>query len=112
MKIKKLKIGDIHPLNGLRITGILPHIGISHGFSYEFRSTIEHYDNDGLIQFLDNEENIHREDGPANIWPNGDVEWFIRGKRLNPIKAVKSKTLKKKYPKLIESMIIYSVHNS
>ena len=26
---------------------------------------------------------LHREDGPAVEWPNGDKEWFFEGKRHN-----------------------------
>ena|ERR1700690_3953879 len=54
----------------------------------------------------------HREDGPARVWPDGICYWYINGYEYYPEESVKSPELLLEYPKLIESMIIYLVHNS
>jgi hypothetical protein len=36
-------------------------------------------DREGNITWYNEEGQFHREDGPACIYPNGDVEWFIKG---------------------------------
>ena len=58
------------------------------------------------------DEKRHREDGPAIEWHNGHIEYWVRGNYLIPDKTINDPVLKAKYPKLIASMIIYSVHNS
>jgi len=35
--------------------------------------------------FYNNGKDIHREDGPAIIWSNGDKEWWLNGKRYDPM---------------------------
>ena len=54
----------------------------------------------------------HREDGPAIEWNSGIRSWYILGQCLNLEKPINDPDMKLKYPKLIESMIIYLVHNS
>ena len=54
----------------------------------------------------------HREDGPAIEFVDGYVIWALNGNRLNPEEYINDPDRKLKYPKLIESMIIHSVHNS
>ena len=34
----------------------------------------------GTITYYNDNENLHREDGPAIIWDNGDKEWYVNGK--------------------------------
>lgn len=53
---------------------------------------------------------FHREDGPAIDHYNGHSYWYLHGKILDPTVAVDNPELKKKYPELINSMIIYLVH--
>jgi hypothetical protein len=54
----------------------------------------------------------HREDGPAVEWANGEKSWYIENRCLNLRESINDPELQAKYPKLIESMIIYLVHNS
>jgi hypothetical protein len=54
----------------------------------------------------------HREDGPAIEFLDGYMIWALNGNRLDPEKYTNDPEMKLKYPKLIESMIIYLVHNS
>jgi hypothetical protein len=53
----------------------------------------------------------HRSDGAAIEWPLAR-RWFLDGIELCPEEAIYDLKLKINYPKLIESMIIYLVHNS
>lgn len=72
---------------------------------------------------------IHCEDGPAIIFSDSDIFvlvhrrscydpniskiWFVlNGRRLNPNTAWKNPNLKKFYPALINSMIVYNIHKS
>ena len=56
---------------------------------------------------------LHREDGPAVESTNGkNNTWWINGFQLFPNEAVNNVNLKDKYPKLIEVMVVYLVHNS
>ncbi len=73
---------------------------------------------------------IHCEDGPAIIFSDSDTFllvynkrvyydpkiskiWFVlNGRRLNPDTAWKNPKLKKFYPELINSMIVYNIHKS
>ena len=55
---------------------------------------------------------IHREDGPVYESADGNGAWALNGVFINPKEAINDPELKLKYPKLIESMIIYLVHNS
>lgn len=57
-------------------------------------------------------DQIHREDGPAIEYPNGKSYWFLNDKILNPIIAINNIKLRKKYPILVASMIVYLVHKS
>jgi hypothetical protein len=61
-------------------------------------------------------DKCHREDGPAIVSSTGVNFWYADGRKLDPIKAVNYIKLKRKYPKLIESMEVYLavklVHNS
>ena len=54
----------------------------------------------------------HREDGPAVDYSNGHKSWYLNGQYLRVRESINDPELKRKYPELIESMIIYSVHNS
>ena len=93
-------------------------------------------DRDGIESWYDDKGEFHREDGPARIWPDGHKVWYKHGDRhredgpaiehfngirkvyilndneLYPKVAINDPELQAKYPKLIESMIIYLVHNS
>jgi hypothetical protein len=55
---------------------------------------------------------LHRTDGPAIEDASGTKEWWLNDNKLDLEEAVKNLELKLKYPKLTESIIIYSVHNS
>ena len=54
---------------------------------------------------------LHREDSPAIEYGSGHVEYYINNEELKPRQAIHFPDLQR-YPKLIESMIIYLVHNS
>ena len=54
----------------------------------------------------------HREDGPAVEYPDGSKEWWLNDKKLSPEIAINNQKLQSKYPKLIEVITIYLVHNS
>ena len=68
------------------------------------------YADGNKIWYLNGER--HREDGPAVEYANGHKEWWLNGKRLDPKEATNNYELKLKYPKLIDEMIVYLVHNS
>jgi hypothetical protein len=53
----------------------------------------------------------HREDGPAIIYADGRQEFWRNGRYIDPNFAVGNKYYSRKYPKLVESMLIYLVHN-
>jgi hypothetical protein len=55
---------------------------------------------------------LHREDGPAMECPDGRKYWYIGGELLIPEEVIYDINYKETYPKLIESMIVYLVHNS
>ena len=55
---------------------------------------------------------VHREDGPAAEYSDGKVFWYVEDKKLDPNIAVNDPELQARYPKLIESMIVYLVHES
>ena len=57
-------------------------------------------------------DKCHRIDGPAVERVDGSGYWFMEGQSLYPEEAVKDLELQAKYPKLIEAMIVYLVHNS
>jgi hypothetical protein len=54
----------------------------------------------------------HREDGPAVEYANGNKSWYVEGKLLDPKEAINDPELKLNYPRLVEAMIINSVHES
>ena len=54
----------------------------------------------------------HREDGPAVEYANGDKCWCLNDKKLDPEEATNDPELKLKYPKLIDEMVVYLVHES
>jgi hypothetical protein len=56
----------------------------------------------------------HREDGPAAESKYGAMEWWVNDQRLYPEAMSNNfmKKLKKKYPKLVEAMMVYLVHES
>ena len=54
----------------------------------------------------------HREDGPAIELNNGVKFWCVNSEWLDPEKTLKNSELRNKHPKLIESMLVYLVHNS
>lgn len=35
----------------------------------------------GIKYYSNNQDLLHREDGPAIIWPSGRKDWFVNGKR-------------------------------
>jgi hypothetical protein len=55
---------------------------------------------------------LHREDGPALKRADGAISWFADGESLCLEEAINDSMLKIKYPKLIESMVIYLIYNS
>jgi hypothetical protein len=55
---------------------------------------------------------LHREDGPAMEFPDGRKYWYIGGELLIPEEVVNDLGYQETYPKLIEAMTIYLVHNS
>ncbi len=57
-------------------------------------------------------DQLHRTDGPAIECADGPKYWYLNGKWLDPGEAFKDPELYEKYPKLIESMVIYGVHDS
>lgn len=80
----------------------------------------------GPVVYVNDKGKIHCEDGPAVIFKENDniklhdrhtvydpsisKVWFVlKGRKLNPNTAWKNPKLKRKYPDLIKSMIIYSV---
>jgi hypothetical protein len=93
-------------------------------------------DRDGIETWFDDNDEYHREDGPAKVWPDGhkvwykhgdrhredgpaiehfngrDKHWFLNDKALDPKEAVNDIELQVKYPELVEAMIIHLVHNS
>lgn len=54
---------------------------------------------------------IHREDGPALEFSNGYKAWYLNGRCLDYLVVVDDPYYQKKYPKLVESIMIYIVHN-
>src|SRR5208282_4000465 len=42
-------------------------------------SSTTHRDFDGVIRYQNNFGKLHREDGPAIIFPDGDTSWFYLG---------------------------------
>ena len=65
---------------------------------------------DGFKEWRVNDQ-LHREDGPAIESNDGSMTWYLNNKRLYPEEVINDPELQAKYPKLIESMIIYLVHN-
>jgi hypothetical protein len=59
-----------------------------------------------------NDGKCHCETGPAVEQSGFPPQWFLNGKKLNPHKAVKNPGLKAKYSELINSMIVWLIHNS
>jgi hypothetical protein len=55
---------------------------------------------------------LHRTDGPAIEHSDGSKAWCVDDHELDPKTAIHDYELQKKYPKLIEAMAIYSVHDS
>jgi hypothetical protein len=55
---------------------------------------------------------LHREDGPAVEYPDGTVSFWLYGIGLNLDEQMKDIEFRERYPKLIESMIIESIHES
>jgi hypothetical protein len=54
---------------------------------------------------------LHREDGSAIEYVSGQNSWYINGDWIDPKRAVHDPVLRIKYPKLIEAMVIHSVHD-
>lgn len=40
-------------------------------------------DKDGIVRHRNENGLFHREDGPAVILPNGDLQWWLNGKSYN-----------------------------
>jgi hypothetical protein len=57
-------------------------------------------------------DKLHREDGPACEWADGSKELWLNYKKLDPETAVNNPELQLKYPRLIESMLVYLIHDS
>lgn len=38
---------------------------------------------DGTIEYLNEDGELHREDGPAAVWYSGEIWWFLNGERLS-----------------------------
>ena len=55
---------------------------------------------------------LHKEDGPAIQYSDGRGFYWLEGRYLKLELSINNLELQEKYPKLIESMIIYLVHNS
>ena len=68
------------------------------------------YTNEARFWWLNGK--LHRDDGPAAEWSDESKAWYLNGYELHPEEAIQDPELQEKYPKLIESMIIHSVHNS
>tara|TARA_B110000503_G_scaffold135395_1_gene215937 strand:+ start:1726 stop:1944 length:219 start_codon:yes stop_codon:yes gene_type:complete len=43
----------------------------------------QHIDSLGTIRWYDNDGHVHREDGPAIIWPDGDMYWCLHDNHYN-----------------------------
>jgi hypothetical protein len=54
----------------------------------------------------------HRKDGPAVEGIDGRGVYYLNGKWIKPEEAIHDPVFKEKYPQLIESMLVYLVHNS
>jgi hypothetical protein len=74
---------------------------ITGGYSFRF-------DRCGVVL----EGTYHKIDGPAIEYKNGEHVWCLNGTLLYPEEVINDLELKEKYPKLVESMLIYLVHNS
>ena len=53
---------------------------------------------------------LHREDGLAIEFVGGGCDFYLNNKWLDPKKVIDDPEINLKYPKLIESMIIYLIH--
>ena len=38
------------------------------------------YFRDGLVQWLNDKGHVHREDGPAEVWNDGEQYWYRHGR--------------------------------
>ena len=54
----------------------------------------------------------HREDGPAIVYTDSRQEFWKKGKRLDQNFVVGNKYYNRKYPELVEFIVIYLVHES
>jgi hypothetical protein len=54
----------------------------------------------------------NRKDGPAFEAIDGVHLWFLNDELLDPVVTINDPILKAKYPKLIDSMVVYLIHNS
>lgn len=77
-----------------------------------------HQEDESIIEYTSRPKHwildgkLHREDGPAVERADGSKYWYLNGEKLDPEEAMKDPKLKEKYPALINSMIVYQVHNS
>ena len=71
----------------------------------ESELTIEYFDD--IKEWRLNGQ-FHREDGPAIEMPNGAQFWFLNGKKLSK-KQLLSKKMKKNYPNLYNSYLVYDI---
>ena len=74
-------------------------------FSYEH--TIRKFEFEGNKYFWSHGKRWHNEYGPAIQWNDGTYGWYINYEPLFPEKVIDDPEIKRKYPKLIESMVIY-----
>lgn len=66
----------------------------------------------GVKRWVNGNNFLHREDGPAVEYPDGSVSFWLYGIELNLKEQMKDVEFCERYPKLIELMVIDSLHSS
>jgi hypothetical protein len=61
---------------------------------------------------LDDGYMFHREYGPAIEYVDGSISFWINGNPVHLDEVIDDIKFKNKYPELITSMLVYSVHKS
>ena len=95
-----------------------PAIECADGYKVWYLNGKLHREDGPAVEYADGDKHWylngkrHREDGPAVEYANGDKCWCLNDKKLDPEEATNDPELKLKYPKLIDEMVVYLVHES
>ena len=59
---------------------------MSSNYKVDSSGAVPEVDDTGFVVWL-LEDKCHRLDGPAVIWPNGDLEFWLDGEKVGAVKA-------------------------